>query len=132
MPYLKSKMEAAYNAQRGGALQAAFWGTGDVDGVEVESINDDSPSNRDERQGSEATVTQRIKSRISKLCVQMYPWLHASHEGLYIDSITDCNALNSRTSSLPRLKSQRFESRMDQPYSAYSFLSKFGCFLQLS
>ncbi|KAG6554901.1 hypothetical protein Mapa_003485 [Marchantia paleacea] len=82
LPYLKSKMEAAYNAQRGGALQAAFWGTGDVDAVEVESINDESRSNRDERQGSEATVTQRIKSRISKLCVQIYPWLHASHEGL--------------------------------------------------
>ncbi|KAL3702314.1 hypothetical protein R1sor_020336 [Riccia sorocarpa] len=81
LPYLRSKMEAVYNAQRGGALQAAFWGTGDADSVEMESVGDAS-GNRDQRSGSDATVLQRIRSRFLKLCVQIYPWVHASHEGL--------------------------------------------------
>ncbi|KAL3691530.1 hypothetical protein R1sor_005181 [Riccia sorocarpa] len=81
LPYLRSKMEAVYNAQRGGALQAAFWGTGDADSVEVESVGDAS-RNRDQRLGSDATMLQSIKSRFLKLCVQIYPWVHASHEGL--------------------------------------------------
>ncbi|KAL3691548.1 hypothetical protein R1sor_005199 [Riccia sorocarpa] len=81
LPYLRSKMEAVYNAQRGGALQAAFWGIGDADSVGMESVGDAS-RNRDERLGSDATVLQRIRSRFLKLCVQIYRWVHASHEGL--------------------------------------------------
>ncbi|CAM6092311.1 unnamed protein product [Calypogeia fissa] len=83
LPYLKSKMEAAYNAHRGGALRAAFWGNGDVDMMEMETVNDDSEgSRRDHGLASGASLLQRIKARLGRLFLTMYPWLHASNEGL--------------------------------------------------
>lgn len=83
LPYLKSKMEATYNAHRGGALRAAFWGNGDADMMEMESFNEDSEGiRRDHALSSGDSLVQRIKTRLGRLFLSTYPWLHATNEGM--------------------------------------------------
>lgn len=76
-------MEAAYNANRGGALRAAFWGNGDAETVEMESVSDSEESRRrDLGLATPDSFMQRIKSGLRKLFMLTYPWLHAANEGM--------------------------------------------------
>lgn len=85
LPYLKYKLEAAVNAQRGNALQAALWGRGDP---EDEDFGDMEPIREveilhDAQEGirSSATWREPFKQLVVRALVKCYPWVHAATEG---------------------------------------------------
>jgi hypothetical protein len=86
LPYLKYKLEAAVNAQRGNALQAALWGRGDP---EDEDFGDMEPIREveilhDAQEGirSSATWREPFKQLVVRALVKCYPWVHAATEGV--------------------------------------------------
>jgi len=83
LPYLKYKLEATVNAQRGTALQAALWGRGDPEDVDdvaveparvVEVVNSGQEGSR--------SVAGRFKQLVIQAVVKCYPWVHAATEGV--------------------------------------------------
>lgn len=83
LPYLKSKIQAVYDAQRGSMLHAALWGRGDIDqvdgdtfGMEMETTEIVSVS---EENGS---LGRFFRQNLKAALVKIYPWIHATHEGL--------------------------------------------------
>lgn len=83
LPYLKSKIQAVYDAQRGSMLHAVLWGRGDVDqvdggtfGMEMETTEIVSVS---EENGS---LGRSFRQNLKAALVKIYPWIHATHEGL--------------------------------------------------
>lgn len=82
LPYLKYKLEAAVNAQRGTALQAALWGRGDLEDVddgdveptrEVEVLNNGQEGSR--------SGAAHFKQLVIRALVKCYPWVHVATEG---------------------------------------------------
>lgn len=85
MPYLKYKLEAAVNAQRGTALQAALWGRGDpddLDGGDVEPTREVEVLNNGQ-EGSRS-ATEHFKQLVIRAIVKCYPWVHAVTEGVKV------------------------------------------------
>jgi peroxin-12 len=78
LPYLKYKLEATVNAERGTALQAALWGRGDADDADV--VGDLEPI-REVEPPSNGTVQLNIKQQLIRALVKCYPWVHAATEG---------------------------------------------------
>lgn len=79
LPYLKSKIQSTHDAQRGTMMRAALWGRGDR-----EPLDDDVVAGENETP-EVTTRSQQDGSWVQKLraaVVWMYPWLHATHEGL--------------------------------------------------
>ncbi|KAG0586375.1 hypothetical protein KC19_2G085800 [Ceratodon purpureus] len=85
LPYLKYKLEAAVNAQRGNALQAALWGRGDPedeDYGDLEPIREaDVPHSTQELIRSSASWREPFKQLVLRALVKCYPWVHAATEG---------------------------------------------------
>lgn len=86
LPYLKYKLEAAVNAQRGDALQAALWGRGDLEDEDVDSMEPprevDNVHNEQVFFGSGTPWRERFKHIAIRALVKCYPWVHAATEGV--------------------------------------------------
>ncbi|CAM6052070.1 unnamed protein product [Sphagnum compactum] len=86
LPYLKLKLQSAYNTQRGGVLQAALWGRGDAEDVQfLETDNSETrtPSGNETAVSEiEIPMWQHWKERFLQALVRWYPWIHATNEGV--------------------------------------------------
>ncbi|EFJ38878.1 hypothetical protein SELMODRAFT_437729 [Selaginella moellendorffii] len=69
LPYIKAKLQGAYTAQRGSALQTALWGSSSAPVEEVVPHNNRS-------------IFQRWKLNLVAFLTYSFPWIHATHEGL--------------------------------------------------
>ncbi|KAI4378992.1 hypothetical protein MLD38_016402 [Melastoma candidum] len=81
LPYFKSKLHSIYYKEREARLQASLWGDGDdrladanfIAGVEsVDSVG----------QSAQTTSRRHLTKKIQKVIGVLYPWIHASSEGL--------------------------------------------------
>ncbi|KAJ7513720.1 hypothetical protein O6H91_23G011900 [Diphasiastrum complanatum] len=83
LPYVKSKMQAVYNAQRGGLLQAALWVRGDEDESREENFEGEALVNSSGQTSvASGLMWQTLTRKLSALLAWCYPWVHATHEGL--------------------------------------------------
>ena len=76
LPYLKAKVQALYESQRGSMLHAAMWGRGDID-----QVDGDENVNQEIMVVPEVTSNQSFKQKMKDLLVKSYPWIHSAHEG---------------------------------------------------
>eukprot|EP00249_Psilotum_nudum_P001875 c14616_g1_i1 orf=248-1411(+) len=83
LPYLKSKFQAAYNAQRQGMLQVALWGRGDLDATGTEPFSTEAASSHEASWHEENPSWARfLRRKMNDLFICLYPCIHATHEGL--------------------------------------------------
>ena len=83
LPYLKAKVQALYESQRGSMLHAAMWGRGDIDQVDGDEI-----VNQEIMVVPEVTSNQSFKQKMKALLVKSYPWIHSAHEGNFFKMCT--------------------------------------------
>lgn len=79
LPYLKAKIQAVYESQRGSMLHAAMWGRGDID-----QFDTDENSTPEMVTVSQVTSRQSLKEKMKAVLVKFYPWIHATHEGDFL------------------------------------------------
>eukprot|EP01018_Ginkgo_biloba_P021343 Gb_06721 [translate_table: standard] len=89
LPYFKSKLESAYNAQRGAMLQAALWGRGDADIFEADFIAEQAETTNliTEVQHQQDSRSRRILKKMKTFLAGCYPWIHAANEERWFRSI---------------------------------------------
>lgn len=83
LPYLKSKIQAVYEAQTRNMSHAAFWGRGDVDQIDEDSFSMDTEiSNVVSASQHSASSAHAFGVKLKTSLIRLYPWIHATHEGL--------------------------------------------------
>ncbi|KAI5058088.1 hypothetical protein GOP47_0026892 [Adiantum capillus-veneris] len=77
LPYLKSKAQAVYDAQSRNISHADMWRSEDID-EDISSVDTDVDvvSNQND------TQADSFRDKLKKSLVKLYPWIHATQEGL--------------------------------------------------
>ncbi|KAI4364541.1 hypothetical protein MLD38_020617 [Melastoma candidum] len=82
LPYFKSKLNSVYNKEREARLQASLWGDGDDRLADVNFIAEVEPAVDSAGRSAQTTSRRHLTKRIQRVIGILYPWIHASSEGL--------------------------------------------------
>eukprot|EP00250_Pteridium_aquilinum_P010557 c19472_g1_i1 orf=331-1494(+) len=82
LPYLKSKIQAVYDTQTRNMSQAAMWGRGDVDEIDEDTVSMEAEITDVSVSQQDATLVHSLGEKLKTGLVKLYPWIHATHEGL--------------------------------------------------
>lgn len=81
LPYLKSKIQSVYDAQTRNMSHAAMWGRGDVDQIDEDTFSMETEST-EVVSTSQLTSAHSLGEKLKIALIKLYPWVHATHEGL--------------------------------------------------
>lgn len=76
LPYLKSKIQAVYEAHRGRMLHSALWARQGPDMGDGDMMGDETASTFPEQE------SRSWMHKLRAALIRIYPWIHATHEGL--------------------------------------------------